>query len=733
MGKLPRVLVVLIGLFLLATLLSSCAGGGGTTQTPPPPPPPPPPPVTTATLTASPTTITAGQFSTVTWATTNATSVTINPAIPQEDVSNMPLNGQGSVTPAQTTTYTLTATGPNGTATATATVTVNQVPPTVTLTALPTAVSSGGTSTLTWSTSNAASLTIDNGIGSVTPDAGSVTTKAITSTTTFTATATGPGGTATATAMVAVSPVAVTLTATPDTVSSGGSATLTWTANDAVSVVIDQGVGTVCGAAPCSTGTVSVTPAKTTTYTATATDPSGITTTAKTVVTISGALQQSINHIVWLVQENRSFDSYFGKLDAYRVNHNPAIPGAKAGDVNGVPVDSAVTLKDLQGNPRHPFHYQTVCSDNLTPSWNESHFDVDAPSNGTIEQGLMDNFMQTTTSVAHPNDSNGSRAMGYFTQADLPYYYELATQFAVSDSMFSPVLSNTIPNRLYLFTATSFGTIYPGNNPSTGQPEFNPDSYKQQTIFDILNANHISWKYYYQDNSIFLASFSDWTNADGTPNTAIQGHVFPISDYFNILGQTNADQLLPQVVFIERGGSSAATDEHPDNNVQVGAAAAAQMINTLMSSSAWPDSVFILTFDEGGGLYDHVPPIALVPPDSQPPQTSNVPFKVLPGDFSNSGFRVPFVMVSPWVKPNYVSHVKTDTTSILKFIETRFNLPNLTARDGSTAANVPPGVNPVSDLTDFFDFSAPHLLTPPTLPTQPTNGTCNPALETGGQ
>lgn len=636
----------------------------------------------------------------------------------------MPLNGQGSVTPAQTTTYTFTATGPNGTATATATVTVNQVPPTITFSASPTAVSSGGSSTLTWSTSNATTLTIDHNIGSVAPASGSVQVSNITQTTTYTATATGPGGTQTATATVSVSPVAVTLTATPDTIPSGGTATLTWNATDANMVVIDQGVGTVCGAPPCTTGTVSVKPTKTTTYTATATDPSGITTTSKAVVTISGALQQSINHIIWLVQENRSFDSYFGKLDAYRVNHNPAIPGAQPGDVNGVPTDSAVTLLDLQGNPRHPYHYQTECSENLSPAWNESHFDVDAPSGGTIEQGKMDNFMKTTNSVPEKFDPSGSRAMGYFTQADLPYYYELATQFTVSDSMFSPVLANTIPNRLYLFTGTSFGTIYPGNNPSTGQPEFNPDSYKQKTIFDVLNANNISWKYYYQDNSIFLASFSDWTNADGTPNTAIQGHVFPISDYFNILGMPNADQLLPQVVFIERGGDKAATDEHPLNNVQVGAAAVAQMINTLMGSSAWPDSVFILAFDEGGGLYDHVPPIALPAPDSQPPDTKNVPFNVMPGDFTNSGFRVPFIVVSPWVKPNYVSHVQTDTTSILKFIESRFNLSALTQRDGSTA---------VSDLSDFFDFSAPHLLTPPALPAQPTNGTCDQTKESGGQ
>lgn len=703
------VLLATCGLFLIAFLLTGCSGtvnAGNPTPTPTPSPTPGQtnPSQVSATIQASPATVTAGQFTTLSWTSTNATSVSISPSIPQEDTSTLPLSGQATVTPTQTTMYTITATGASGTATANTTVTVNQVPPTIQFSAQPATIASGGQSTLSWSAANATTVSIDHGIGSVSAQSGTVSTGPLTQTTTYTATAQGPGGTVTATATVTVSTVAVTLTASPDTITAAGQAvTLTWTSNSAVSVSIDQGVGNVT---PASGGSVTVNPSRTTTYTATATDSSGITATAKAVVTVNGSLQQSINHIVWLVQENRSFDSYFGKLGLYRVNKG--LPE----EINGIDNDSSVTLLDQQGNPRHPFHYATVCTENLTPAWNESHFDVDG---NPPEQGKMDNFMKTTNSVPNQFDPSGSRAMGYYTEADLPYYYELATQFAVSDSMFSPLLSNTIPNRLYLFTATSFGTIYPGTN-SSGQPEYNPASFQQKTIFDLLTENNISWAYYYQDNSIFLASFSDWTNP------GIQSHVMPISSYFNTLSQPNADQLLPQVVFIERGGTSAATDEHPENNVQVGAAAAASMINALMNSTAWPDSVFILAYDEGGGLYDHVPPIALPAPDSQPPDTQNVPFTVLPGDFTNSGFRVPFVVVSPWVIPHYVSHVQSDTTSILKFIETRYNLPPLTQRDGSAA---------VSNLSDFFDFSTPHLLTPPSLPTQPTNGTCNQKLESG--
>jgi phospholipase C len=85
-----------------------------------------------------------------------------------------------------------------------------------------------------------------------------------------------------------------------------------------------------------------------------------------------------------------------------------------------------------------------------------------------------------------------------------------------------------------------------------------------------------------------------------------------------------------------------------------------------------------------------------------------------PGDFTESGQRVPFIMISPWVRPNYVSHVNRDHTSILKFIETRFALPALSARDGAA-----------DDMTELFDFSQPHLATPPSLPDQPLNRPCD--------
>jgi phospholipase C len=167
-----------------------------------------------------------------------------------------------------------------------------------------------------------------------------------------------------------------------------------------------------------------------------------------------------------------------------------------------------------------------------------------------------------------------------------------------------------------------------------------------------------------------------------------------------------------------------------------------------MGSPSWKDSVFIMVFDEHGGLYDHVTPrvngqliqvmqgastgqpatsgpysgdnsAQQVPsPDGIPPNdfiTTNPPDS--PGDFDRSGFRIPMMVVSPFSKKNFVSHTPADSTAILKLIETRFSLPNLTKRD---AAQI--------DMSEFFDFQNVPWKTPPTVPTQPTNGPCTNTL-----
>jgi len=229
----------------------------------------------TASITAAPDAVILGNASTLTWTSTNADKVSIAPAIGVVDP-----NGSRAVTPQETTTYTITATNDGGTATDSAQVVV-YIPPTVTLSADPGSIILGNAATLTWSSTNADSATIDQGIGSV-PTAGSITVTP-SQTTTYTITVTGPGGQATATAQVTVYiPPTVTLSATPTSIILGNTATLTWTSTNTDSATIDQGIGTV----PVS-GSITVTPSQTTTYIITVTGPGGTATaTAQVTVTI---------------------------------------------------------------------------------------------------------------------------------------------------------------------------------------------------------------------------------------------------------------------------------------------------------------------------------------------------------------------------------------------------------------------------------------------------------------
>jgi phospholipase C len=233
----------------------------------------------------------------------------------------------------------------------------------------------------------------------------------------------------------------------------------------------------------------------------------------------------------------------------------------------------------------------------------------------------------------------------------------------------------------------------------------------------LLDNANIPWKYYAIDtNSIFLSQFHTWFKNSGKD----QGNVQSIDEWFKLLSDPNADTLLPPVVFIERGTNNG-LDEHPDQNITTGAGAASQVIEALLHSAAWPSSVLFFTYDEGGGLYDHVAPFHEPSPDGISPMLQSGD---LPGDFTQSGFRVPLIVISPWVKPHFVSHVRRDNTAILKFIETRFDLPALTARDAAQ-----------DNMLEFFDFSSPAMITPPPLPAQPvcptgTSPCDDPTLET---
>ncbi len=357
--------------------------------------------------------------------------------------------------------------------------------------------------------------------------------------------------------------------------------------------------------------------------------------------------QIPIDHVVVLMQENRSFDHYLGQLRRF----DPTL------DVEPLPEDASnPDPANAAGAPIRAFHQAKLCEvADLDHSWNGTHKQWNS--------GRMDGFTKTNVD---PNDPTGSRAMGYYNEQDLPYYYALYSTFAMGDRYFSSVLTQTFPNRFYLVAGTSFGHIRNDSPPGNV-----PDEFSQRSIFNLLDEAGITWKVYVSDLAL--------TNEFGYVRKHAPGHVVPIGEYFKDAQAST----LPQVAFIEPryvGTKNFENDEHPPANVQVGQKFVADVIGALFLSPQWGSSALFLTYDEHGGYYDHVPPPPAPVPDDVPPMLESGDE---PGAFDRYGIRVPAVVVSPFSKKHFVSHVPHDHASILRFIEVRFGLPAPTRRDAS--------------------------------------------------
>lgn len=451
--------------------------------------------------------------------------------------------------------------------------------------------------------------------------------------------------------------------------------------------------------------------------------------------TPGGTLETSVNHIIFMSQENRSFDHYFGSMRQYWAANGipdqafdglPQFnPSSGTAPLQGAPpsnpgCDSAYVFppSDCMIDSNSPsvssFHMVSACEENPSPSWNEDHLDWNY-SNPVSPTAALNGFVYSAAhdarySVPPLTDVGGLRAMSYYTGDDLPYYYYLASNFATSDRWFSPVMTRTQPNRMYMVAATSAGHVYP----LTSGPLSNP------TIFDSLQTANVSWKIYVTDLEYAKPPVNDSTVTMFTTAAKYPDKFVPVSQFLTDV-QNNT---LPQVAFIDPGFDSG-RDEHPGlddgepgGSVQAGAQYVSTLVNALMQSSSWSDSIFILTYDEAGGFYEHVAPQPTVSPDGI------APVDLLPGDicsitsgpncnFTYTGYRIPLMVISPFSKKNYVSHTVADYTAWLKLVETRFNLPSLTKRDAAQM-----------DMTEFFDFVNVPWKTPPTPPAQPTNAPC---------
>jgi len=390
-----------------------------------------------------------------------------------------------------------------------------------------------------------------------------------------------------------------------------------------------------------------------------------------------------ITNIVVLMQENRSFDTYLGHLNEYTGLTN----------VNSAPANT--TNPDSMNQP-HPYqHAPALCFYDTDHSWHGAHVEW---NNGKNDGFYVQNA-GTFVDDAGANLLDGDRALWWYDQTDIPFYYQLYSTFAISDAYYCSLLGPTWPNRDYLYAGTSFGETT-NDFPTFSAAQMMVPS--NVVIFDELAQRNVSFNIFREDTVgvgtvLGLDYIYRWNPLK------------PIVALSEFLAEAKAGTL-PQVSFIDHAlGSEGPNgdDEHPPAQIQVGQDAVWQVVNAVLTSPQWAHTALFITYDENGGEYDHVAPPPACLPDSIAPILTGTDVGTV-GTFDMYGFRVPVVIVSPYAKKAFVSHSVYSHTSITRFIEAKFKLPALTARDANSDA-----------FSDMFDWTSPPFVKPPSF-TEPT-------------
>ena len=376
---------------------------------------------------------------------------------------------------------------------------------------------------------------------------------------------------------------------------------------------------------------------------------------------------EKIHHIIWIIQENRTFDNYFGTY-----------PGA-----DGIPPETCLPV--LPGSTRcvEPFHMSDGPLCDMSHDWNAAH--------AAWDNGRMDGFVWAEGS---------NYTMGYLDGRDIPNYWDYARHYVLADRFFSSLTGASLPNHVYTVAAQSGGLI---TNVCSADHDIDElktvmdddDGFSFGSIVKPLAANDISWKYYVETRAPLPGGKNDpchvfapephqfglWNPLPGfeavRDNPALMSHLVDLKEFESDLKRG----ALPTVSWIVPDFQDS---EHIPAPAAQGMWYVTRLVNAVMQSRYWGDTAIFITWDDYGGFYDHVPP----------PQT----------DAYGYGPRVPLLIISPFAKRGYVTHQQADLTGMLRFVEERFNLPYLTARDHYTG-----------DLSDAFDFDQspnPPLIIP---------------------
>jgi phospholipase C len=373
-----------------------------------------------------------------------------------------------------------------------------------------------------------------------------------------------------------------------------------------------------------------------------------------------------IHHYVTVLQENHSFDNYFGSF-----------PGA-----DGIPPHTCVPVDPSASAPRPcvaPFPLEGKAAPRLS-------FNHDVLT-ASVDGGKLDGFVaaQSVGGVAEGG------AMGTYDASTLTYYWKLAERYALFDHFFSSSSGGTLWNHLAWMTGSAAGL------PDERIPQNGLDA---PTIFDQLQSAGVSWKIYVEnyDPKVTIGSTRDLNRVQlarvpvlamprFVEDPALMAHVVPLTDYYRDVASGH----LPAVAYVVPAGSS----EHPPSPPRSGQMMTSRLVGALERSAAWPSSAFLISYDDAGGWYDHIAPPA-------------------PG----MGLRVPAILVSPYTSVGTVDHRQFETASIPQFIQDNWGLAN-TVGPRPTSAR----------LRSAFDFSAQPraaeaipLVPSPPAPTLPGRG-----------
>ena len=467
--------------------------------------------------------------------------------------------------------------------------------------------------------------------------------------------------------------------------------------------------------------------------------------------TVTGTIMD-VQHVVILMQENRAFDHYFGTLQGVRGFNDPrAVTLANGNPVWYQPNGSSYVL---------PFHPTTLASASNTlatdttvpPNMGITFIqDLDHGWQSTHEAWNNGQWDQWVTAKAR-NTADTGLTMAYLTRDDIPYHYALADAFTVCDAYHCSLMGPTDPNRYHMWTG------WVGNDGNGGGPVVDnaEQGYSWHTYPEKLQANGITWKVYqdagnatastdltgpdwgwtgnpyignYGDNSLLY--FFQYQNAPAHSPLAKLGrtgtNIATGGTLFDQFAADVASGKLPQVSYIV---APEAYCEHPNWIPNWGAWYISQMLDILTANpDVWASTVFLITYDENDGFFDHM--VAPTPPMSAAQGLSTVGTKneifdgtespnvpaytetgYTPGPYG-LGARVPMIVISPWSKGGYVNSQVFDHTSIIRFLEQRFGQDNPRLIEH----NITPWRRTVSgDLTSCFNFASPNAVVVPALP-----------------